>query len=498
MALFGVMRKKFIDLPLDPDRLTALADMLWLWWCQQSAGESERNAVWAEAIVFCIPRSDITPLQSRIQATSPKPLQFDLADPDELKIIGPVDTGQSAPDISAWLAMLSACPDGACARLRISFEGLVKGYNGRIGSGRETFVLVGEKKGESFNLMSVWRFGRDEALEATYRLTPWPSEGKFVEALELYIAHRNKSVREAVEFSWRIMGIDAKRLFKTDSDQKAVLRATRAKFELPDDRHPLAFARRVGTPLLIVIVAVVAAVWFRNYAESAMLFLVVAAIVAYRPITRLRHKFSRILAYRKTMCASYKKLYSGPIDLREVDLSTQPIPMMEKLTSDLQELGARRAFDVAFTTSASVFDANRIFILGDTSIVALLVRNHENLQFFPPRPSLVASTRFRSGGRHATMNRPYYRRSGVPRYTLRCLNPDANARELLEAHQRSVKNRSDAGEQIIPPPLTVSAHAETVKANHELNKAAWKRSPYSWSDAIREVFDVCRREFLQD
>ena len=499
MALFTVMRKQFVDRPLDTNELTALTDMLWLWWCRRVSSDNVAGVVQAEAIIYCFPRPEIDSLRQAVTSAATTPLTLGENSDNELVVAGPALSGETAPDLAAWQAVLATpAVESACVRLQLSFEGSVVSYDRRPGEGRTTFVLIGTTTQGNFELKTLWKNSRGDPFNEVHKKAAWPEEANLLEALRIYTGHRDHDAHEAATFAWRAMGKPARQLFTSDRDRARVLKIVRRRVELRDERGPAAFARRVGVPLLVAIAITAIAFQVRSNLTVALLCVTLAVIELYKAVQRFAQKVAKVRRYYTRMRAGLGKLHSSPVKHRPIDLSQDRTPTLRKCTIELEALGATLIGDVGIDTAKQTFDGNRIFHLGTASVALLMLRKTEAYLFFPPKPILAAVSLFDTQMRHQTINQPRYRHLSRQDVSIRCTPDEVTTVELLEVHERCIAKRVAAGAKILPPPKTLQEHLDWMQKDNEQARIEFQRSPYSWSDAMHDAFKVCRREFLRD
>jgi hypothetical protein len=123
--------------------------------------------------------------------------------------------------------------------------------------------------------------------------------------------------------------------------------------------------------------------------------------------------------------------------------------------------------------------------------------NKKNL-YFPGLPSLILVTRFADGRAYYTLNHAIYRRHSDPNHFTRCLINNESFEQQLAAHRRKIDPQIAAGATPLPPAQTPAATLEAQNQDFEDGRSRWQTHPYSLSDALRNAFKICPREYLQD
>jgi hypothetical protein len=495
-----IARNTFLDRAIDFLELAALANMLREWYGLRAAsGGAQSGRVWCEARIYAFPQIATERIRQAISARLPdSDVQASAA--DELTVVGPARAADAPADLRVWREVLAEpLVQNACVLLRLTISGPVVRVNGAAGDATQTFVLCGAPASGIFLLKAMWGLRKDESMGLVYRLAPWDAEAKLLEAFETYLGEcRAGRAATAAVAAIQAFGEKGKQLFLARRDERKVMWLVRQKVEMPDDRGPAAFARRVGLPLVggLGLIAVPVAL----QAEFPLVFICllaagyllwVAARIAWR-------KFIRVRSYYRGMRAALGKLYSKPAEYQVIDLSSDHTPTLLKASAELAALGARHVCDVRIDTAKSVLDGNRVFAIGDTTASLGLLRKTEKLLFFPAKPIVIFATRFADGRRHYTMNKPIYRKRSRPQVTARCLPDEGGIDEVYARHRRHVDRLVAAGGVPIPPATTSQQIFDRMRAEHEEGREAWQRSPYSWGDALHNAFKVCRREYLSD
>jgi hypothetical protein len=333
-----------------------------------------------------------------------------------------------------------------------------------------------------------------------HRFAPWIHETRLLEAFDLYVEKSVSESRDAAAAeAYRYFSGQCPQLFLSLGDQRRVMRFVRRLVETMDERGPAAFARRFGIPLLSAVgfsaLIVFCVIDFPALLIPCMIGAVLGLIVATRVAWM---KLGRIYRYYTRMRKTLGTLHSAPIEYQEIDLSTADNPMLLKHSTELQDLGARHICDLSFKSALHSDHRARYYVTNDAIIAVGLLHKTETNFYFPARAVLLISTRFKDGRKHFTSNTPEYRKLRRATVTRRCILDAGGAEEVLLAHRRRLDKLQSTGAVPVPPPTTTRALVERLTEQHNETRELWKKSPYSWGDAIHAAFKVCRREYLVD
>jgi hypothetical protein len=366
-------------------------------------------------------------------------------------------------------------------------------------NGTTTFVFCGAPAAGAILVKALWVVGFDQSVQLLYRMAPWIPQAKLLEAFDLYQKQRVAGTpQEGAKWSYNLFGKEACHIFNARSTERNVLWITRHWAEMPDDRGPAAFARRLVLPLSAFACCLAIAIVCRDSWETTIVASM-AAFFAFLWAARIVWKKAwRVIRYYTAMRRGLGQLYSAPIHRKQIDLSADKSPSLLKCSVEVAALGAQHLCDASIETARGVLDGNRIYTLAESTIALGLLRKTENYLIFPPRPILLVSTRFRDGTRHYTVNKPLYRKRSNPKTTRRCLLSEGGISEVLALHRRHVDKLIAAGAVPLLPPNTPAQLFEQMRHEHEESRKAWQKSPYSWGDALHDGFKVCRREDLAD
>ena len=501
MPPMEIVREKFVDRLLSATDLAVLADMVRRWFVgvaidAEQSGDC-KNAAW----IFCVPQQRRKELIRLLSARLPE-ASFDDTDPDHITVTDPPETLAYSSQITLWRQLLEA-PEiaNACLLLRMTFRGIVKNSRSHPEVAAVTFALCGAPLDGSFLLKAVWREGLDRGMVRTRHLVPWKQETTLLEAFDLFrersaLEDRDAAAREAYRFFRR----RCPPLFQSQGDERRVMQMIRRRVETMDERGPAAFARRCGLPLLAGVgLCVLAAVLFNDFSilaiapgGAALAAIAVAGRVTWMKLRQIRRHYK---SQRKVLGA----IHSAPIEYEQIDLSGKRDPTLLRYSTEMVDLGARHIGDLR-PIARGVRDLGFRYYATNDALVAigLLESTKGQKLFFPARATVMCGTRFKDGRRHLTKNRPEYRKNPWPQVTMRCVLNVAGASDVLAAHRQCVEKLTSGGSVPLPPPKTPNEVIERLLEQRAEDRELWKKSPYSWGDAVHAAFQVCRREYLTD
>jgi hypothetical protein len=495
MAVFCVIRKKFLDRVFQVGELAALAEMFAQWYLIV-AGDQGRNGIFhCEARIYAFPRTDAAAIRQSLAEKLPD-AEFSQPDPDELQVIGPATSVDVDPDLSIWREVLSNRRlEHVCLLLRMTVRGPI-GRGSNRGESTTTLVICGMPSGGALLAKAIWSLGRDERRQKLFGLAAWPNEQKLLEAFESYVAERAQGRRgNEARRALDSMGPNCTPLFVSHANERKIMRITRQLAEHPDEHGLVSFLRRLGIALLSCAVFATIAIVDRDSLLIAALSGIAAAYMLKNAASIVWQKVRRVQRYYRAMRSGLGALYSGPIEYRECDLVNDKTPSLLKYSAEVEAAGASHVCDLQIVSARGTRDGNRFYALGDARVSIGLIRATAINSYFPAMPVAIVSTRFKDGRRHFTMTRPVYRKRSRPEISGRCLIEDEGIDELLALHRREVDRLIDAGAVPVPPQRTAAGLIDEMRREHEENRAAWSKSPYSWGDAVHEAFGICRREY---
>lgn len=489
-----INRPQFLDRVMTIEELHELTDMLRQWYRIAAAMRpGEQGYCLCDAIIHTFPRPDREAICDALSARLPG-ASIDQSDPDELRIVSPLRKVTESADVEVWRHVLAEpLLAHACVILRFTIHGFVHEPRGAPLSG-STFVFCGAPApGGALLLKAIWPVDLDEQMALMYRYAQWPSESEFLAAFETYLFAAKMSGELAAGERSFAMFRKNEPVFMTRVEHRLARWFLRMWAELPDDHGPLAFARRLILPLIVAIGLALAALALPP--RNAVLRPACAIIAVLLALLALRVAWTKarsVRQYYTAMRRGLDKLYSQPVTHTAIDLSDDQTPTLLKYSGELHVMGAVHLGDISITVAGSTFDSNRTYALNDMAISVGLLRKTENLVMFPPMPILFLTTRFAGGQRHITVNRLMYRKRTVQHITAKCLKT-SRLDELIALHRCEVDKLIATG--VVPAPPVAERLIEQMAGDFEEGRGLWRRRPYSWMDAIHEVFRVPRREY---
>jgi hypothetical protein len=255
-----------------------------------------------------------------------------------------------------------------------------------------------------------------------YRAVPWPHEQQFVAALDLYLQECATAPRDrAAKAAFDRFTTKNCHAFLTHREERFIMRAVRFRIELPDEHGLAAFLRRFVGRLIAAAALATLAFVLRDMLVTAALCTVAAVYVLYSAGAVAWRKIRRVRRYHASMRRGLGKLYSSTIDYQPTDLSDDRTPTLLKCAKEIEALGGHHVCDVTATSEKGIPRSLRHFAVGDATAAVGLLEETENHLYFPARPVILISTRFKDGHRHYTLNHPIHRKTSRPQITRSCL-----------------------------------------------------------------------------
>jgi hypothetical protein len=497
--MLTLTRRQFPDRLMGADDLDAVTD-LWLGWHHQERTFSLRNVVGyhrVQARLWGFPRGEGDRLQrllaERVAAAGLADVTVERPDPDTLTATGPFLTIKQPCSLGLWL---SACAgpefDGLPLMLRLSIHDWRGAPQGEPVSGG-TVVLCGRLQGGRFLLKGLWPAGLvDAAAERLYEKTIWPDEGRFLEALDAY---RSTSTLPP---SWG-------ERFASRRVQKQVHWAACLLVDFPGQRHKLwAFLGRVAFWLALLALAAVLAFVLPPGLETALLagFLAATALSSLTTVVWLKAR--RALGYYTSMRRALRKVYTQGVSFHKVDLAALGVlsdPTVVKFSRELEDRGCRPYVDIRSDPGPDGTSYTRIFLWPEehTYVHLLLLLSTRQFQLFPAKPTLLLTTYFADGRRLSTANAGLgYRKQLNERVTVRYFMDCGDPEAMLDRHRRLLHRLLGEGQRLAPVMSPQGLLDRMVREHDEARELAERRGYYSWGDALRQTFDLPRREYLAD
>jgi hypothetical protein len=301
--------------------------------------------------------------------------------------------------------------------------------------------------------------------------------------------------RHAARISYDYFAKADPNLFMSRGAQWLTKLLVRQRAELPQDRGPAAFGRRVGFPLIAGMALITFPLLWRLGPSNTTFLLVAGGYCIWLAARIAIKKLSRVAQNRRQMLKGLGSLYANPVDYEVIDLSDDETPSVIKCVEELEALGATHVCDLRPRLSMGLDSGVRVYVCGDATFTIAILRKTEKLLLFPAKPFLVVTTRFQDGRQHFTKNRLRARKCTRRGVTGRCLLMPGGVQEVLALHRKHVDRMIAGGAVPEAPPSTAAQVLEMRRKEHAEACEAWQRRPYSWGDALHAAFKVCRREF---
>ncbi len=334
MANFIITRKSFPDRLLTFDELDTFAEMLRSWYLL-AAGKGGNNAqIQCETIIYAFPRSDTKIIRETLAPLLPD-ASWDNPDPDELRAstLTAINARQSNP--SQYLARdILLSPHRTKCLHPASHH-----HSGSKCPGKEqgikTFVFCGLPTPFGLTLKAIWDLGADERWQTIYKYAVWPSEKQLLDAFDLYIkTNSTDRSANAARASYAFFRKKERHLFQSRTIERQANWLVSLLAELPDERRPIAFIRRITISLILGIILISVAA-FCPPIHILSIFGLAFIILAVRIVWK---KAQRINAYRTAMRRGLGTMYSNPVEYKQVDLADDLSPTLLKCSREFETL----------------------------------------------------------------------------------------------------------------------------------------------------------------
>jgi hypothetical protein len=358
-------------------------------------------------------------------------------------------------------------------------------------------------------LKAVWELGPSESMAPVYRMTAWaPEEQVFLEAVDVFgQAERSVLLRPGSDAAAAVAaGQEQSFAYFSGKCETPMTGAASDRFadwyvwqfhELPGWQGPTAFLLRLLTPV-IVLIAGVSLLW---NARGALAWVgwVLAVIGGWVTLWVVGNKVRMLCFFYFVMNSTLRKIYDTDIVVRRVNLADVPQgedPAAFKYTQDLLDLGATHCFDMDTDMSAVDMEATtRVFWLSSehTYVHLSLMRRATKFRDFPSDALLLIKTYCEADHTVSTVNAGAgYRKNRDPKGAGGAHLDVRDPATLLDRHRahlrRAVQERGFKPRPVQPdeiPALTLAEHQWT-------RERYARRRPYTWGDALHEVFGVVR------
>lgn len=495
MGPLVIARRKFVDRPFSMHDLELLRQMLDEW---RRSGSPAGSLFWCGAEAHCFPRGERDALCDAAVAAVPHVTVTELS-PDVLGLEVPPMPDGAPPELALWRFLLT---DPAFAHCTVLLRFVITGRFGRRGNvrepGRLELAMYGLPTEGGFLAKSIWKVRPGAYHEDVVRLARWPAEERFLAAFDRFC-------REVPAMGATNAALRAFRAFDRRKDPffSHVRREfwnmayTRMWTEVTIDRGPKPFAIRLLVPLgLGLLAALLVLIRWDTLSPHALVWLAFWGTCAFILALRVgTTKLLRARRYLRSMRAGLSRLYSSPVSAAPAPVASALGPIGWKCHGEAIEAGATYLGELAVEMNSSVVTVQRFYADDDGYYAVATMMASESLTFFPGKPIVIAQTRFAEGDRHVTLNQPQYRRGSRREVTGHCVARNAALPDVIEAHRRAVESLIDAGLTPLLDPPTLGEIAEFIVAEHEESRENWKRAPYSFADALHQIFEVTRKEY---
>lgn len=497
----SLARKRFIDEHWDAARLDDAAEF----WLQlyDSAARLRRFSRWPEHSLEIrltgFPRSEgeslAETLRQRIAGAALELPCVSLLNPDTLVLRTEEVDRETAPVAGLGLGFVSGSPfDGLAAEFRFRIRSWKRRWAFFSSDVWSTLVIVGEIRGDSVLVKSVWRSGLNNLHDKDYRLFAPPDEQRLRAGLENFC--ETGEVTDAL----------AKRLHKsTETDRSYAFMGKVIQVPFEKCRLPGLLLRFAGISAGIVLVGflihfLVQEEWWMLLSLLLPVLALPTLVVAVFLVLEFQawvfgHRLSRkqFDAFYETcrVVESIEGLAHVPEDAHS-----------RKWTRELAEAVFTHLGDFAIEGAGCLY-SKRIFAAADGVTLLLLSRSADcflaspelRFEWWPPLTSWQIVTFFQEGGRVETENTAqiWYRK--VDRVTLlRSENRVEDPLELFRNHVAAAE--SFAREQGLTP-ARIGKPADVVRRQESIleeERRQYLERPYLLSDHIRWYLNLPRRE----
>lgn len=379
---------------------------------------------------------------------------------------------------------------------------------------------------DQFFIKTIWNPSRQKRIGPIDRMVTTPFEQNFPAALEFFsrqvsymkegvnkvvvgpelqkiVGRAPLTVEEAAAIARRRMGPKSgKALFRTAQADRTVGHFLGVFFDFHGGRGPFTFIRRLVVSLAITAGAIALAEVVSPVQAKVVLYLLasVALAVAGRVIFV---KVRRIVRFRQSLNRAISKVYEREAERQLAtfdEYGEDPHP--NRYMAELKALGATHCFDYTVSDMPNGTRAcSQCFVVDNQTRISVgLMRATGKLRYFPARPVLAMTTRFRDGLRLMTSGtiENAYKTPVVPNVLVRYVVGGDDPQELLNRHREVVRRLVNEGRVVIPPatdPATVFAE---MKADHDqVRKYRQGKTIYTWGDAIRKGFEMPRKDYFE-
>jgi hypothetical protein len=482
--MFFVARTDFVDRTMDGDAFADCVEMLEGW---LRAGTDERHAggrsVKIELRAWGSPRAEVADLARALEASAARralpPARVSLLDDDTISVLGePARTGAELFPYR-WLELATGPElDRHYVNLRVSVAAANRG---------NTLVVAGETREGELVVKALWPTGASGAGERHQAIGGWCEETIFLAALR---AHR-QGVREAPAWSRELF--PGPRVARVADFLTWVISPT-------SDRPGPFFGRLVALGAIPVACAAlllsVDGLGVVGWLAAAAVSLAAVACIGFL----VWQKAWMIVSLRAMNRAALARIYSEPLELPPIDLVEEghlDDPAVRKHSRDVEHLGAVHFVDTAVGKPSANLGFQRIYVLpsDETFLHLSFLTTAGDRTHFPANAAFaMLVTYLADGARVVSLNaRAGHRKPLVADEVLR-VYPGLDVWGLVAKHRATLERLAARGRRAAAiDPESILAR---LKREHEVfGSMARERGYYGWEDAVRETFDLVRREY---
>jgi len=492
--MFTLTRKEFLDISWTREDLDSLTD-LWLAWHEQA----RLKTVWrpqgyhsVQLRLWGFPRHEQQQLRERLRQNL-KPLadsepEIDASDPDYLTVETPFHDFAHPCSLGAWLA---AVEDGAFEGLVVILQLSVHDWPGLPDGPAKaggSIVICGQLRRDGFLLKALWPAGFDKQVESLYLKTAWPEEEKLLESLREF---RQTGTIPA----------PAAHYFESRGKQRYEAGFLKLIAHLPEQGRLSSFLSRAGfhlacLTLVVCLFVLLRPTLFRRTLILAGIFFLFA--LGYVLFTELK----RILAYHQRMNAQLKMAFSQTLEYKEVDFAQAGVaddPNLVKYSRQLEALDCRHVANLQRVGQSSSTSYTRIYALPADRIYFLLSMMTATSQFrFFPAKAIFFLVAYIADGRVVTVAEGGgFRKPLKANVFMRRFPEIDDPATLTDKHRQFLNELRSQGHTLARFPDLRELLSLMSKEQEETRQLYERYGYWPWSAAIRQNFQLVRREYLE-
>jgi hypothetical protein len=497
--MFNLTRSDFPDLLWGADELDDVAQ-LWLTWHDHARGADPDRGFHGVCLrLWGFPRHDGAALAARLEdklTAADLDAEVNLEDPDYLTVTTPFERATDPCRLGRWLTIVK---DRGFDNLVLFIEFSVHDWPGAPEDGPAsaggTIVLCGQLRQTGFLLKGAWPVGIEPGIENLYRLTVWPDQPRFLDALEMF---RSGALPPAPE-----------NYFAPRSAQRFANSIAQLIIHVPGSESVRAgrlssFLFRTAFHLSALLALTIVFLLAPPYAPLIVLLSVLVGVFAVALCIVVWWEAKRIWSLYHRMKAAMKRIYTRPLDHRRVTLADFGIaddPNVAKYSRELEAAGCRHLGDVSHVHGHDSASKNlfRIFVNDEAHTYVFLMAMVTTGKFlkFPVHVHFLLRTQLADGRVFTIDEGGGYRGSLVPDIFIRRFPELHDPATLLAKHRKFVAEICARGHTLAPL-VDLAELLERQKREHEEicpTMEAW--GYYSWAAAFRQSFGLVRKEYLE-